>query len=70
MNLPAKYCSVRTGVAITAVVAHGCVGVWRVKNYNFHTPDSEVIENVQPEEDGDFTLIEFGVGKYCNSILF
>ena len=59
-------------MAITAVVALGRAGVWRIKNIDLQSPDSYVFDKVnkvpvlQPEEDGDYILIEFTAGKECN----
>ena len=56
------YCPVESGMAVTAVVPQGRLGVWQLKNMDLRLPDSDVVSKVnsvpllQPEEDGDYTI--------------
>ena len=68
-----KYCPVESGMAITAVVALGREGVWRL---DFQLSDLEVKARIkrdlfalQPEEDSEYALIEFKAGTYSLTVL-
>ena len=71
-----KYCPVESGMAITAVVALGREGVWRLKHLDFQLSDLEVKARIkhdvfalQPEEDSEYALIEFKAGTYSLTVL-
>ena len=57
-------------MVITAVVALGREGVWRLQHVDFTLSDMEVKEKIQsahlilqPEEYGEYALIELTAGK-------
>lgn len=58
-----------SNLVVTAVVALGREGVWRLQHVDFTLSDTEVKEKIQsfhyilqPEEDGEYALIELKAG--------
>ena len=58
-----------SNLVVTAVVALGREGVWRLQHVDFTLSDTEVKEKIQsvhhilqPEENGEYALIELKAG--------